>query len=171
MKRIARVLLVVVPVVVLSLVRAEDKPPKPSKTTAAAPAPADRATLEKEFAESLSAATLVGYFTYDGQEDKGLRKEKYKLKSVKKLTGDHWLFEYQYGKDAAIPLPLEVKWAGDTPVITLTDAKIPGVGTFTARVLFYRGEYAGTWAAGDHGGKLFGKIVKEETDDKKDEEE
>ena len=58
-----------------------------------------------------------------------------------------------------IPLPpLEVKWAGDTPVITLTDLAIPGLGTFTARVLFYRGEYCGTWSAVDHGGTLFGKI-------------
>ena len=34
--------------------------PKPAKT--------DRATLEKEFAEKLSGATLVGTFTTDGKE-------------------------------------------------------------------------------------------------------
>ncbi|HVC95556.1 MAG TPA: hypothetical protein VND64_17810 [Pirellulales bacterium] len=165
MKRIACVLLVIVPVAVSSLVRAEDKP---SKT----PAVVDRPTLEKEFTESLSGATLVGYFTTNGTKETGLKEEKYKLKNVKKLRGDTWLFEYQYGdKGVAIPLPLEVKWAGDTPVITLTDAAIPGVGTFTARVLFYRGEYAGTWSAGaDHGGKLFGKIVKEDADENEDED-
>ncbi|HVX59790.1 MAG TPA: hypothetical protein VHC19_04285 [Pirellulales bacterium] len=127
------------------------------------PAP-DRAELIKQFQERMSGATLVGYFTTNGQEEKGgLKEERYLLKSVKKLpNGDYWLFEYQYGAGGkSIPLPLEVKWAGDTPVITLTDLKIPGVGTFTARVLFYRDEYAGTWSASDHGGRLFGKVVKE----------
>jgi hypothetical protein len=160
MQRIACLGFAVVSVTLISLVVAQDKPPK-------SPAPADRSALEKEFTESLSGATLVGYFTTNGQEEKGLKEEKYKLKGVKKLpNGDRWLFEYQYGdKGATIPLPLEVKWAGDTPMITLTDAAIPGVGTFTARVLFYRGEYAGTWGASDHGGKLFGKIVKDDTEE------
>jgi hypothetical protein len=161
MKRIVCISSVVVSVALLSLVRAADEP---AKTQAAAAKVLDRADLEKEFAESMSGATLVGYFTTNGNEGKGLAEEKYKLKTVKKLEkGDYWLFEYQYGdKGVAIPLPLEMKWAGDTPVITLTDAAIPGVGTFTARVLFYRGEYAGTWSAKDHGGKLFGKIVKDD---------
>src|SRR5258708_7913406 len=97
MKRIACLSFVVVFVAVLSLVRAEDKPAKP-KTAIAAPAAADRAKLQMEFAESMSGATLVGYFTTNGSEDKGLKEEKYKLKSVKKLpAGDLWLFEYQYG--------------------------------------------------------------------------
>ena len=37
--------------------------------------------------------------------------------------------------------------------------------------MFYRGEYAGTWGASDHGGKLFGKIVKEDEDRKGEEED
>jgi hypothetical protein len=125
----------------------------------------DRAALIKQFEESMSGATLVGYFTLNGQEEsKGLKQEKYHLKSVKKLrNGDYWQFEYQHGKsDKTTVLPVEVKWAGDTPVITLTDVLVPGAGTFSARVLFYRGEYAGTWSASDHGGRLFGKVVKED---------
>ncbi len=149
--------------IVFSFARADEPKAKPA---AASEKPAtDRATLIKQFEEQMSGATLVGYFTTNGQEQKtDLKEEKYLLKSVKKLpNGDYWLFEYQYGDGGkAIPLPLEIKWAGDTPVITLTDLKIPGVGTFTARVLFYRDEYAGTWSASDHGGKLFGRIVKEE---------
>lgn len=132
---------------------------------AAKPATPDQAALIEQFQERMSGATLVGFFTTNGQEEKGgLKEERYLLKSVKKLpNGDYWLFEYQYGDGGeSIPLPLEVKWAGDTPVITLTDLKIPGVGTFTARVLFYRDEYAGTWSASDHGGRLFGKVVKQE---------
>jgi hypothetical protein len=30
-----------------------------------------------------------------------------------------------------------IKWAGDTPVITLTDLSIPGMGTYTARAILY----------------------------------
>ena len=91
-----------------------------------------------------------------------MKEEKYKLKTVKKLPGgNRWLFEYQYGdKGTVIPLPREVKWAGDTPVITLTELTIPGMGTFTARVLVYGDRYAGTWQHGKVGGHLFGRIEK-----------
>ncbi|HUY87644.1 MAG TPA: hypothetical protein VMV10_02810 [Pirellulales bacterium] len=158
--------------VVLALASLSAAEPESKAPAAKIPAPAkgpDQAALEKEFQESMSGATLVGYFTTNGQKDgKSLAAEKYRLKTVKKLQGDYWLFEYQYGDQGkTIPLSLEVKWAGDTPVITLTDLTIPGVGTFTARVLFYRGEYAGTWSGGDHGGKLFGKIVKEAAESEK----
>lgn len=137
---------------------ADDQPA--AKKPAATP---DRETLIKEFEKSMSGATLVGYFTTNGKEsEKGLKEEKYHLKSVKKLKhGDFWEFEFQYGEAGkSTKLPLEIKWAGDTPVITLTDVLVPGFGTFTARVLFYRDEYAGTWSASDHGGRLFGKVVK-----------
>ena len=49
----------------------------------------------------------------------------------------------------------------DTPVITLTDISILGFGTYTARVILYRGQYAGTWSGKNYGGQLFGKIVHE----------
>jgi hypothetical protein len=134
---------------------AEDKP------TGARGASPDREALIKQFEKTMTGATLVGYFTTNGKEADGLKEEKYRLKAVRKVErGDYWRFEWQYGgKDQAFGLELEVKWAGDTPVVTLTDMLVPGMGKFTARVLFYRDEYAGTWSAGDHGGKLFGKIV------------
>ena len=37
-------------------------------------------------------------------------------------------------------------------------------GKFTCRVLVYRDQYAGTWSGGDHGGHLFGRVVKEKKD-------
>jgi len=55
---------------------------------------------------------------------------------------------------------LQVKWAGDTPVITLTNLTIPGLGTFTSRVMIYGDRYAGTWQHDKTGGHLWGKIVK-----------
>jgi hypothetical protein len=55
-----------------------------------------------------------------------------------------------------------VKWAGDTAVITLDKVTIPGLGTYSARVLVFEGTYSGTWSAGDHGGMLHGIIRKKD---------
>jgi hypothetical protein len=63
-------------------------------------------------------------------------------------------------KDVTLPLPLEVKWAGETPVITLTDLKILVLGTFSARVVIHNNKYAGTWTHGKAGGHMFGTIEK-----------
>ena len=64
------------------------------------------------------------------------------------MSGDIWLFRTRLkynDREIPVPIPLSVKWAGDTPVITLTDLAIPGVGTYSARVVLYRDQYAGTW--------------------------
>lgn len=123
----------------------------------------DQTALEKEFQQTMTGATLVGHFTVSGMPGGGpLKEERYKIKSMTKIRGDWWLLltsiEYGGKKEITVPVPLQVKWAGDTPVITLTDVKIPQLGAFTSRVLFYKGEYAGTWSGGDHGGHLFGRI-------------
>ena len=55
-------------------------------------------------------------------------------------------------------MALDVKWSGDTPVITLTDFTIPTLGTFSCRVLIYNGKYAGTWTHGAAGGHMFGVL-------------
>jgi hypothetical protein len=126
--------------------------------------------LEKQFAETMSGATLVGRFTLGQQQgDKPLTEDRYTLGKVEKLKNGLWSFEtrIQYGQhDAKVTLALEVKWAGDTPVITLTNVLVPGLGTFTARVLVYRDEYAGTWSGGDHGGQMFGRIIKKAAEGK-----
>jgi hypothetical protein len=124
--------------------------------------PDNNADLEKQFQEMMTGVTLVGHSTRTNQE--GLfGEEKYRIDKVSKVAGDTWLIQarIQYGShDLPVPIPVAIKWAGDTPVITLTDLSIPGLGTFTARVLLYRGRYAGTWSAKDHGGELFGAIVR-----------
>lgn len=124
--------------------------------------------LDQQFEELLSNSQLVGYFTESGKEgDAPLQADKYTIASVKKQKGDYWLFEarIQYNnQDTTMRLPLEVKWAGDTPVITLTKVFVPGMGTFSARVLFYGNEYAGTWSAGDHGGHMFGRVERLDAD-------
>ena len=116
----------------------------------------------RTFAASISGVTLVGYSTRTNRE--GLSKEeRYDIDKVSHVAGDTWLFQTRLrydGHDIPVPIPLTIKWAGDTPVITMTDLSIPGVGTYTARVVLYREQYAGTWSGKNIGGQLFGKIVK-----------
>lgn len=126
----------------------------------------DRPKLEKEFAESLSGAVLTGTYSVTGKEgakESAPKTEKYTISKVTKLKDDFWLIQsrIQYGDhDVNVPLTLEIKWAGDTPIITMTDVAVPGLGTFTARVMFYRGRYAGTWQHDKVGGHLWGTFEK-----------
>jgi hypothetical protein len=123
----------------------------------------DRAALEAAFAEKMSGATLLGRFTVDDVPDALPQAEAYRLGEVRKLEqGDDWRFEseIEYGdKKFNLPIVVQVKWAGDTPVITLTDMPVPLMGTFTARVVVYGDRYAGIWDGGDHGGQMFGRVV------------
>jgi len=117
--------------------------------------------LEKEFQDSLAGVTLEGQSTRDGSP--GLSEDKYTIEKVVKTGEEQWTFYARVeakGQTMTVPLPLQVKWAGDTPVITVTDQAFPGMGTYTARVVVYRGQYAGTWSGRNGGGKLFGRIVK-----------
>ena len=121
------------------------------------------ADLEKKFQDSMTGATLVGYSTRLNKPGVS-GEERYVIEKVSKMTGDLWLFQarLRFGShDLALPLPIAVKWAGDTPVITLTDVSIPGLGTYTARVLIYRDQYAGAWSGKNEGGQMFGKVVRE----------
>ena len=68
------------------------------------------------------------------------------------------------------PIPVKVEWAGDTPVLTMTDQKIEGMdGQFTVRLLFHGDRYAGTWQHGAAGGHMFGTIAKIEAEAEKTE--
>lgn len=106
--------------------------------------------------------TLVGRSTRLN-DDKTIGEERYVIEKISKLTGETWLFQarIRYGsRDLPIPVPVVIKWAGDTPVITLTNIPVPGMGTYTARVLLYGDQYAGTWSGKTEGGQIFGKIVR-----------
>jgi hypothetical protein len=119
----------------------------------------EQAKREAEFAKMLTGATLAGSFT-SGNSNK-LSQDRYEISKASKLAGDIWTIQtrIQYGeRDVTVPVPVRVVWAGDTPMITLTDVAIPGLGTYTARVVFYRGQYAGMWSGGNHGGQMFGRI-------------
>lgn len=132
-------------------------PPSPEK-----PKPV-REELEAKFKNTLTQATLSGRWCSIEHGQLGPeKKDKYIINSATKMGGDVWLItaRIQYGtKDILAPIPVQVKWAGDTPVITVDKIGVPGIGEYSARVLIYEKTYAGTWSGGDHGGLLSGVIT------------
>jgi hypothetical protein len=122
----------------------------------------DHAALEKSFAETLTGATLVGHFTILGRPSVGKDlADRYEIDKAEKVEGHRWLItaRIKYGKhDVKVPVPLEVYWAGDTPVITVSNVTVPGMGTFVARVLVFGDRYAGTWQHDKVGGHMWGMI-------------
>ena len=147
-----------------SFTHAQQPPPAQQKPVEGpATKPIDQAALEKEFTERMTNAIMNGQFTMGDRPPKA---DKYTIVSVRKLFGDNWLISarVQYGdKDFTMPMIILIKWAGDTAVISVTDLGFPGMGTYTARVLIYKDQYAGTWSANGpraHGGHMWGKIEK-----------
>lgn len=121
--------------------------------------------LEAKFKARLTQSTWTGRwcFIQDGKLTPE-QEDKYTIVSVTKLVGETWLINarIQYGqKDFVAPIPVRVKWAGDTPVITLDNVGFPGGTTYSARVLVHGNTYAGTWSGGDHAGLLTGLITNE----------
>lgn len=118
--------------------------------------------LHETFQRLLTGAKLIGHFTITGKPMTDLREETYEIQKVEKVQdGDIWVItaRIKYGdKDLTLPVPLQVKWAGTTPVLTLDNVTLPGMGTFGARVVLHKDKYAGTWQHDDVGGHLFGKI-------------
>lgn len=129
--------------------------------------------LVKKLEQTLTGAKMTGRFTVLGKDDKPPAPEEYSIVSAKRVDGDIWILKahIKYGKtDTTLPVPLEIKWAGDTPIITMTNMAIPGLGdSFSTRVVIYDGMYSGTWAHGKVKGHLYGTITR--TDEKKKSEE
>jgi hypothetical protein len=138
---------------------------KPAPQTESGSAEDKKAADEQEakFKKTLTDATLAGhwYLVKDGKASEP-KEEKYTITGATKLFGDNWLIHarVQYGKsDFTAPFPVKVKWAGDTPVITVDNVGIPGGAKYSARVMIYAGTYAGTWSGGEHGGLMSGVIT------------
>lgn len=145
---------------------APDSPTPPPKEEKAAsePSAGPTAEMEAKFKAMLTNATMSGRWCLI-KDDKLTpeQEDKYTITGVNKLFGERWLIRarIQYGeKDYTVPVPVRVKWAGDTPVITVDDAGFPGGATYSARVVFHNDSYAGTWSGGAMRGLLSGMITR-----------
>ena len=117
----------------------------------------------EEFEKYLSGSVLVGVFSVDGQPLAKLNEERYEIKKARKIEDGSSLWEIttriKYGdKDLVIPVEINVEWIGKTPVMVMDSVPLPGLGTFSARVVFHDKKYAGTWKHDENGGHLFGRV-------------
>ena len=130
-------------------------------STAAQTDPAER---EQKLHAMLEGARLVGQFSVigaDGAVSRPPQAEQYAVSRLERDAEGRWIFNVSmsYGtQQHTMPVPVTIEWAGDTPMITMTEQTIEGLGTFTARVLLYQGLYAGTWKHSQFGGHMWGKI-------------
>ena len=124
--------------------------------------PASLTDRERAFAEQMQNVALEGHFTIEGQERRDGNPELYEISTVTKLDGGRWRFNVHmtFGSvDTTLPVVVPIVWAGDTPMVRITDFAIPGLGDeYGARVIFYDDRYAGTWDAGQYGGLMYGTI-------------
>lgn len=124
--------------------------------------PTSLSEKERRFTERMKDSSLVGSFTLAGRE--GASPDRYDIAGVDKVSDGRWRFNVRMRHstvDVTLPIAVPVEWVGDTPMVVLTDAAIPGVGTFSARVLFDGDRYAGTWQGGTYGGLMYGRIEKQ----------
>lgn len=132
--------------------------------TAGAEAAAEQARVaqrEAAFAELLTGSKLVGSFTQSDKPGEAPQEDSYSITRVSKAEGDEWLFEASIefgGRNIPIGLKLPVHWAGDTPVISVTDMSFPMLGKYSARVLFHDDQYVGVWSGSKHGGQMWGRV-------------
>ncbi len=161
----------------------DEPPPKSEATSKPAVARSGRgrgsrlAPREEAFKAALEHSVLAGSWQMTRREGAAgepgavktgelseAREDKYTIDDVSKSVGDNWVISarVQYAdKDVTIPVPVQVKWAGDTAVITLDKSPLPGLGTYSARVLIDNGFYAGTWCGANYGGVMSGRIIKQ----------
>ncbi len=117
--------------------------------------------LDAQLSAMLTGAALVGQSTT--WKKQGLSgEERYSIDGMTKVAGKTWLLRTRMklgGTEVPLPVPVTIEWAGDTPMIQVTDVAMPG-GPYSARVLLYKDQYAGTWLGPGRGGQLFGQIVR-----------
>ena len=126
--------------------------------------PASLADRERLFVERMRESVLVGVFTTDGDPGRTASPERYEIAGVEKVNDELWRFNATMnccGITGAMPIAVPLRWAGDTPMIAMTDTTLPGLGTFTVRLFFYEDRYAGTWHHGERRGQMHGRIERQ----------
>ena len=127
----------------------------------------DKNLLNQKLQRFLTDITFRGHFTTDkeGSKNELPKQDEYTITSATHVSGDYWLLtsRIQYRDiDVTLPVPVMIRWAGTTPVLTLEEVTLPGMGTFSSRVLIHKNRYTGTWQHDGVGGHLFGTLSKNE---------
>jgi hypothetical protein len=127
---------------------------------AQAPSEADQRAA---FAELLQGSRLTGQFTVIGPTGEVMQRDDlYSVSRLRPDDDDTWVFEYSmsYGGNEAKPLeiPVRVVFADGTPMLTMTEQEVPGLGTFSVRLIFHGDRYAGMWSNGPVGGHMWGVV-------------
>lgn len=123
--------------------------------------PASLNVREHHFIERMRDVSLVGSYTELGRESTTSTPERYAIASVEKVGPNRWRFNATLsccGFNGDFPVVVPMEWVGDTPMIMMTDTTLPGLGTFSVRIFFYRDRYSGTWQHGARGGFMSGRI-------------
>jgi hypothetical protein len=124
--------------------------------------PASLSDRERAFTERMKNVSLVGVFTVAGRDTRTPSPDRYDIRSVDKVGDDLWRFTVSMSDsgNAVVPVTVPMRWVGDTPVIDMREYSIPGMGSFSAHVVFDGDQYAGTWANPKVGGLMYGRIEK-----------
>lgn len=133
------------------------------------PVSPEREALEEALVATLQNATMVGRWhpVADGEVGEE-RRDEYRIAGANKISGNRWVVRARLRDDMpnlVIPVPLQVEWAGDTPVLIVDNFGLPGMNRYSARVLIYDDTYAGTWSGGGMAGLISGIIVREPSDE------
>ena len=119
--------------------------------------------LESGFAAMLKNANLKGSWVpvNQGATGKG-QGDSYQVVRATKIKGDRWHIVSRAkhkGQAIEFPIPVIIKWAGDTAVMILDEIPTAGGKKYSARVMFHNDRYAGSWwGKNQPGGLLSGAI-------------
>ena len=132
-------------------------------TAALRPLPSDP---EERFKYLFTKATLSGRWAAlrGGQLGEERTGDKYSIVGVAKGTGDNWIVQAKMkygGQDIVMPVPVQMRFVGDTAILEVNNLAIPGGGTYTARLMIFERTYSGTWKDQRGGGMLYGTITNE----------
>lgn len=149
-------------------VKPAESSPKAEDAAKSTPAPQKPlpADPEERFKVLFTKASLSGRWAplRDGALGEERGGDKYNIISAVKGEGDNWIVsaKMKYGdQEFVIPIPVKMKFVGDTAILTVDNLAIPGGGTYTARLLIYERTYSGTWKGQRGGGMLYGTITNE----------
>ena len=124
--------------------------------------------VEANFVSMLKNATLKGTWAPVQQAQLGTSRKDdgYRIARVEKKDGDGWMLVYlvtYQGKEMEYPMPVTVKFAGDTAVLILDNVRAGrDKANWSARVMFHENVYTGRWwetGNKEHGGTIEGIIT------------